>query len=93
MNARQILRRACANCKVTIEKLTALTFELRRHALEPRHLLFEPLLLGHAGFAQQVCPELAALEAERQLRKLRQSQLRHPKKIHTKSIVPHARRQ
>ncbi len=80
--AAQILRRARANRKVAIEKLTALTLELRRHALEPRHLLFEPLLLGHAGFAQQVCSELAALEAERQLRELRQSQLRHPRNPH-----------
>jgi len=82
MSAAQILRRTRANRKVAIEKLTPLALELGCHALQPSHLLLEPLLLGHAGFAQYVRSKLAALEAERQLRELRQSQLRHPKNPH-----------
>jgi hypothetical protein len=71
VSSSELLRRAGANGQIAIEKLTALTLELRRHPLEPRHLLLEPLLLTQPRLAQHVRTKFAALEAESQLRKLR----------------------
>jgi len=80
LRATQFLSCAGPNREVAIEKLAPLAFELRGHSLQPNHLLFEPLLFGEADCAQHVGAKFAALEAKGELRKLRQSQLRHPRK-------------